>query len=206
MKKLSIITLKKDGIITDFAEARNRELARADAEWVFFVDSDETVTDKLQREIESVIDRTDCVAYTVRRTDTFLGRSLLHGENGSLRLVRLARKGVGKWKRPVHEVWEVNGRIGELHEPLLHEPHTSVSGFLDKINRYSSLEAQYRFRLGIHPTLVHIALFPAAKWVKNYLFLQGFRDGTPGMIMAVMMSLHSFLTWTKLYLLWHEKK
>lgn len=205
-KNLTIITLNTPGI-TDFAAARNAELAKAKTDWVLFLDADETLTPELETEIASILNLESSIysAYSIPRLDTFLGRELRHGEPGHTRLVRLARKDFGHWVRPVHEVWQGHGRVGELQNPLLHRSHPTITAFLDKINRYSSLEAEYRHSQGIKSSLFKIALYPIAKFKWNYLFKLGFLDGVPGTIMAIMMSFHSYLTWTKLYLLWHKK-
>ena len=218
-KSLTIITLNTPGI-TDFAAARNGELAKAktparsasstaDAggDWVLFLDADETLSPELEAEIASILNLEPSIysAYSIPRLDTFLGRELRHGEPGHTRLVRLARKDFGHWVRPVHEVWQGHGRVGQLQNPLLHRSHPTISAFLDKINRYSTLEAEYRHSQGIKSSLFKIALYPIAKFKWNYLFKLGFLDGVPGTIMAIMMSFHSYLTWTKLYLLWHKK-
>ncbi len=205
MNKLTIITLNAPDI-TDFAAARNAELAKAKTEWVLFLDSDETLTPDLEQEITNIcrLESNIYSAYSIPRLDTFLGSELHYGEPGHAKFVRLAKKDYGKWERPVHEVWVGTGIVGTLHNPLLHTSHPTISSFLDKIDRYSTLESQYRFQQGIKSSLWKIAVYPIAKFKYNYLLRQGFRDGVPGAIMAMMMSFHSFLTWTKLYLLWHK--
>lgn len=204
MQKLSIITLSEQNI-TDFASARNKAIDGADSEWVLFVDSDEKITPSLKTEVLEAIESNEYVAYYVKRLDTFLGRELHHGETGGAKFVRLARKSYGKWVRPVHETWVGSGKVGRLKSPLLHESHQSITSFLDKINLYSTLDAQYRFEQGIKSSIFKIWMYPFAKFKINYFFKLGFLDGTPGTIMAIMMSFHSYLTWTKLYLLWHKK-
>ncbi len=204
MQNLTVITLNEPDI-TDFAATRNRELAKVKTDWVLFVDADEVVTPELEKEIEQAIKSNTCVAYYIPRRDTFLGRKLRHGETGNAKFIRLARANFGKWVRPVHEVWVGKGRVGELQHPLLHTPHTTITSFLEKINRYSTLEASYRYKQGQKSSLFHIAVFPIAKFKYHYLVRRGFLDGVPGLIMAMMMSFHSYLTWTKLYLLWHKK-
>lgn len=204
---LSIITLNQEHI-TDFAAARNSELAKAKTEWVLFIDTDEKITEELKAEILTTInDPSSSVysAYYIPRLDTFLGRVLRHGETGDAKFIRLSRRDFGTWQRPVHEVWMGSGRVGNLHSPILHRPHDSISSFLEKINSYSSIEAKYRFEQGIKSSLWKIVIYPLAKFKWNYFFKLGFLDGTPGAIMAIMMSFHSYLTWTKLYLLWHKK-
>ncbi len=204
MKNLTVITLNQSNI-TDFASARNLELAKAKTKWVLFLDSDETMSHELEKEIESAIQADQFDAYLIPRLDTFLGRELRHGEPGHTRLIRLAKADFGRWVRPVHEVWQGRGRVGHLKAPILHHSHTTIASFLDKINNYSSLDAKYRYQSGVHSNLFKIGIYPFAKFVWNYIFLLGFLDGVPGIIMAIMMSFHSYLTWTKLYLLWHKK-
>lgn len=203
MAQVTYIHLTEDNI-SDFAEARNEALFRAPTEWVMFVDNDEEVTPELRAEIEKAVisDRYD--AYEVERIDTFLGRRLAYGETAHARFIRLGRRTAGTWVRPVHEVWKIEGTVGKLTHPLYHTPHATMGSFLSKINRYSTLEAEYRYSKGSISTLIYIVVFPVAKFLKNYIWLQGYRDGVPGIIMAIMMSFHSFLTWSKLYILWHK--
>ena len=205
-KNLTIITLNTPGIV-DFAAARNVELAKAKTDWVLFLDYDETMSKELEHEITSILNLESNIysAYSVPRLDTFLGRELHHGEPGNTRLIRLAKKDFGLLERPVHEVWVGTGKVGTLQNPLLHHSHESINSFLDKINKYSELEADYRYSQGIRSSLWKITVYPIAKFKWNYLVRLGFLDGVPGIIMAIMMSFHSYLTWTKLYLLWHKK-
>lgn len=204
MTDLTIITLNKKDI-TDFATARNEELFNAKTGWVLFVDSDEKITLKLKEEILKAIESKEYDAYYISRIDTFMGRVLKHGETGNAKFIRLARKDYGKWVRPVHEVWVGKGKVGTLTTSLLHESHTTISSFLEKINLYSTIDANYRFKQGIKSSMWKIWLYPFAKFKYNYFVRLGFLDGTPGAIMAIMMSFHSYLTWTKLYLLWQNK-
>ncbi|PIS18061.1 hypothetical protein COT54_01325, partial [Candidatus Collierbacteria bacterium CG09_land_8_20_14_0_10_46_12] len=159
---LTIITLNSPGI-TDFAMARNALLAKAKTPWVLFLDSDETLSSALESEIDLAINHepsTIYSAFAIPRLDTFLGRELKHGETGSAQFVRLARRDYGLWIRPVHEVLVPVGarhgspaKIGVLKNPILHTPHPTIASFLDKINLYSTLEADYRFKQGIKSSL-----------------------------------------------------
>ena len=199
---LTIITLNTPEI-HDYAKARNEALAKAKTEWVLFVDSDEVITQALENEINDTLRHSfnNYDAYYLSRQVTFFNRILKYGETGNAKFIRLAKKSFGRWVHPVHEVWVGRGRVGELKNPLLHNAHPTVSSFLRKVNRYSTLEAHYRKSQGRSSSLLKIATYPLAKFQLNYIFKLGFLDGVPGLIMAIMMSLHSYLTWTKLYLL-----
>ncbi len=184
-----------------FADQRNFALEKARYPWVLFIDSDEVVPKALAQEVTNACVRGIHDGYYLRRQDYFYGKPLRYGETSSVRLLRLARKDTGKWKHPVHEVWDINGTVGDLHSPLQHYPHASVAEFLTKVNRYSTIRAHALFDQSAAFRWYDVVLYPLAKFVNNYLFLQGFRDGMRGAIYAWMMSFHSFLVRAKL---WHR--
>lgn len=204
----------------DFAAQRNFGLSKAKNNWVLFVDSDEVVTAQLMHEITHIVqksrttklrhgvslssDEDTLVGYLLKRRDYMFGRWLKHGETAKVKLLRLARKNAGKWIRPVHEVWEVKGPTGELVHPLLHYPHQNVAQFLDEINQYSTLNAQYLYSKGNHVSWWQIIAYPKLKFFLSYIWYLGFLDRTAGMVVALMMSFHSFLTRAKLWKLWDK--
>lgn len=180
----------------NFAAQRNFGLKQVRTDWVLFIDSDEIVTPPLAREIKSTITTSIYSAYSLRRLDIFLGKKLRFGETGHINLLRLARINAGRWHRPVHEIWRIKGSVGQLKSPLYHSPHPTLAGFFNKINHYTDIEAGYRRR---QFDLFELIFYPPGKFFYNYFIKLGFLDGIPGLIMAVMMSLHSLLVRIKLY-------
>ncbi|QQG40489.1 MAG: glycosyltransferase family 2 protein [Candidatus Levyibacteriota bacterium] len=192
----------------NFSEARNYGLEQTKGEWVLFVDADERISDSLAFEIGSMLTMQAVDAYDafyIRRIDTIWGRQLLHGENGMVKFIRLAKKTKGEWKGAVHETWQIKGRVGQLKNPLYHYPHQTVSEFLTEINYYTTIRAQelYKKRVKVH--VWDIILYPKAKFFVNYVLKRGFLDGMPGLVVAILMSFHSYLVRGKLWLLWQKK-
>lgn len=184
----------------DFAEQRNFALSEARGEWVFFVDSDEVVTPQLGREIKEALKASENPynGYYFHRIDWWGGRWLRHGETGNVKLLRLAKKDMGRWARPIHEEWRVNGPLSEFANPLEHYPHPDVAQFLAEINQYSTLNARFLKSQGIVEPAWYVVGKPLAKFFMNFIVRRGFLDGTQGAIYAIMMSFHSFLVRAKL--------
>ncbi len=193
----------------DFAAQRNFGLSKAKGPWVLFVDSDEIVTKELAEEIQMAISNQPSAigrdGYYLKRIDYMWGRELRHGETANVKLLRLAKKDAGCWIRPVHEVWMVKGRTGELTSPLHHYPHSNVAQFLEDVNTYSTRNAQYLYSQKVRVHWFEIPAYPVAKFFRNYFFSLGFLDGTAGVVIALMMSFHSFLTRAKLYQAWNTR-
>jgi len=187
----------------NFSAQRNFGLSKAKGEWVLFVDADEEVSENLRKEILiqlSLPSVKDVDGFYFKRKDFFLGRWLNHGETASVRLLRLGRRGKGIWKGSVDETWEIKGKTKSLSNPLLHYSHSSLVEFLNSLNRYSSLNAKQNFEN--NRKLSFFDWFkPLGKFVFNYFFKLGFLDGIRGLMMAALMSFHSFLVRGKQYLL-----
>lgn len=191
----------------NFSSQRNFGLEKASGEWVLFIDADERVSsllrDKIIQSTSQQINQYD--GFYLKRCDVMWGKKLEHGETASIKLLRLARKNSGQWEGKVHEVWKVKGRVGELRYPLLHYPHQTVTEFLEEINFYTDLRAQELYMQSIHVYWISIVLYPVGKFIYNYIIRLGFLDGLTGLVIAIMMSFHSFLTRGKLWLLWQKR-
>lgn len=186
----------------NFANQRNFGLQKAQSEWVLFLDADEIVSDTLAAEILDLKSKTpDVDGFYVRRIDSIWGRKLNYGETGNIKFLRLAKKDAGRWQGKVHEKWEIDGKVGQLNNPIIHYPHQNVAQFLIDINFYTSLRAQ---ELNSRKVNVHwwsIIFYPKLKFFVNYFLKRGFLDGIPGFIVATFMSFHSFLVRGKLWLM-----
>ena len=196
--KLKQLRIIKDDTTDDFASLRNSALKHAKNDWVLFIDADEEVPDKLQKEILNSIQNPQADGYYLSRRDFFLGRWLKFGETGNMKLLKLGRKKVGKWTRPVHEEWQIESTT-TLNSYLNHYPHPTIAEFLSRIHRWSTIDAEVFYQQGGRANFLKIILYPIGKFFINYIVRLGFLDGMPGLIMALMMSFHSFLTRAKLY-------
>lgn len=204
-RQAQTIKIFKRHLNADFAGQRNFGLEKARGDWIFFVDADEEISKELHQEIHKIIQNpaiaVNCMGYYLKRKDYFGGRWLKYGETANVRFIRLARKGSGKWEGTVHEEWRVEGELLEFKNHLLHYPHQTVSEFLKDVNYYTDIVVQCWKGQGKRMSAWEILLYPLGKFIHNYVFRSGFRDGTAGFIMAAFMSFHSFLARSKYWLL-----
>lgn len=194
-KLITFITLKKPRII-DFSQARQQLLKPVTTPWAFFLDSDETITPALLQEINSAVKHKQ-YNYAVKRSDWFLGQKLTYGESGKNRFVRLVQPKSGTWQGQVHEKFISSLPVKTLVNPLLHRQNISVRRFIHRLNYYSSLRSVEL--AGDNFNLLKLLFFPGFKFIYNYFFRLGFKDGFPGLALAFLMSLHSLMVRVKVY-------
>lgn len=196
-KDLSVNIFKHD-LNDNFSAQRKFGLSKSKNDWILWLDADE----KPSREMLDFINHFNFPkhqAFAFKRQDIFLNHRLKHGETSKNNFTRLFNKTEGAFKRPVHEIWQTNNCVIKTGLNILHYPHFTITSLLKKINFYTDIRAQELYQDKHRTSIFQIIAYPMAKFLKNYIFLLGFLDGTAGIIFALFMSLHSFLVRAKLW-------
>jgi hypothetical protein len=152
-------------------------------DWVLSVDADERVSPELRSSIEKALSGSAFRAYEMARCNRFMGRWLRHGEGYPDWILRLFDRRVANWSEdPVHEKVLTEVEVGRLDGDLLHESAETLHSYLEKQNRYTSLQAEVLYRNGGRPSLFKLVFSPLARFLKFYLLRRGFLDGVPGLV------------------------
>jgi len=201
---LEICRAYTDKIFTDpwrgFSDHKNLALDRAAHEWVLSLDADERVTPELAAEIRATLEAPGADGYTIPRRNYFVGRWIRHGGWYPDRTIRLFRRGTGRFHpRAVHEAVQVEGAVGHLTQPFDHFTYRSLSAYLQRMDRYSTLAADELWREGRRARIMDLSLRPLVTFLRMYLYQAGFRDGTPGLILAGLYAAQTVAKYAKLW-------
>ncbi|HXV14706.1 MAG TPA: glycosyltransferase family 2 protein [Candidatus Krumholzibacteria bacterium] len=182
-----------------FAQQRRFGLSQARHEWVFVVDSDEEVTPELARAVAEAVrsDRAP-VGYRIRRRNQFLGRWMEVGPWARDTQLRLFRKGaVSVIDASVHESYRVEGRVGVLSAPLNHYAHPTIAESVQRLNRYTTLEARDRASRRRVRALDPLVL-PAGVFFKYYVAKGCWRAGVEGFLLAAITAMYKAVLYVKI--------
>jgi glycosyltransferase involved in cell wall biosynthesis len=178
------------------------------APWIMFVDADEEVSSELAEEIREQIDEnaegTD--GFFVNRRTYYLDRWIRHGgwyPDGEIRLYRRDR---GRWEGGLHAKVVVDGKVRALKHEYLHYNYRDISDQIQTIDRYSSVAAQDLSQSGEKFSFLKLLFNPPFRFIKEYFFKLGFRDGLPGLIIVVSTMYYVFIKYAKLWELTKIKK
>jgi glycosyltransferase involved in cell wall biosynthesis len=165
--------------------------AKASHDWVFYVDADEAVTDELSREIRAVCSGSpQRNGYFLSRKTIFLGRWIRGSGWYPGYVLRLFNKKHVSFPARIHEDITVNGSSGCLKNPLIHYTCEDLAEYIDKVNRYTTISARQAFESGVRIRrsnfVQRVLLLPAAYAVQRFFFMAGFRDGSRGVLIALL--------------------
>jgi len=171
----------------------------ASHDWVLCVDADERVSPELRESILAELKAPRGFAYTMPRRNRFLGRWLKHGEGYPDWSTRLFHRAHARWgNEPVHEKVISDGRLLRLSGDLLHDSAETLEKYLDKQNRYTSLQAQSLHAAGRRASALQLILSPLLRFIKYYVLRLGFLDGVPGLVHIAIGCVNSFNKYAKL--------
>ncbi len=184
-----------------FAAQRRRAIGMARTEWAMFLDADEALDKGLQEALPSFSPSPEIDGFYLRRRNYFLGRPMEHARwegDWQLRLFRCGSASVPEVQ--VHEGVKVDGKTSRL-APGTIEHHTApdIYRYLEKLNRYSSLEARQKLVAGRRAGPAKMVFDLLSEFWKVYVHHQGWREGWRGYALAHLTALYKFITDAKLW-------
>lgn len=178
-----------------FAAQKNLAIEKCTSDYILSLDADEEVTPELAAEIRSELNEKPSVGYFINRRNIFLGRWMRYGGYYPDPKLRLFARGTARCaSRPVHEDLEMipPKKAGErLREDLIHHAYPTLAGYIEHMNRYSSLGADaavQKVRRGF--SIINIVLRPIATFIYNYFLRLGFLDGREGLLLHLYHSVY----------------
>ena len=204
-------------------------------DWVFILDADEAILPELREELEAIARRPASEAsaegYYVNRYFIFLGKRIRHcGYYPSWNL-RFFRRGRARYEeREVHEHMVVDGRVAYLKGHMEHYDRRGLEVYMDKHNKYSTLEAREIVRVmrggesgaGLdakpfgnslqrrrwikHVVYPRLPAKGLARFLYMYVFRLGVLDGLTGLRFSLFISAYEMLIGLKIIELQQEER
>jgi glycosyltransferase involved in cell wall biosynthesis len=172
-----------------YAAQKNYAIDLCTQPWVLSLDADEEIGAGLADEIRSVLGDPDALnGYWISRKHLFLNRWIRFGGFYPDPYMRLFRSGqafvTGTDFRDHIELKKgVSQQTGRFKSALVHYAHPTLSHYLGRMNRYSSLAAETSVGKGYCGfSISDIVLRPFVNFIYNYFFRLGFLDGREGLL------------------------
>lgn len=157
-------------------------------DWIFCVDSDESVDETLAASIRRVMEEGLADAGAVNRKVYYRDRPLNHAWQPERR-VRLVRRGRYQWGGldPHDALQPIDSRATRevrLDGTLRHDSIATFAEFLVKQASHARTMAQSLHQQGRKGSVVRLVTSPVGAFVKQIVLKQSWRDGWPGWLAA----------------------
>ncbi|WP_418179811.1 glycosyltransferase family 2 protein [Aliarcobacter lanthieri] len=194
------------GEFKGFGWTKNKASSFALNDWILVIDTDEVVDDKLLNELKNrKLDNK--TVYKLNFKAFYKDIQVKYCGWNNQKIKRLFNKKITSYNsNDVHEdIITNNLKIEELQGNVEHYSYHTISEFIIKADRYSTLFAQNN--VGKKSSSPAKAFFNGLySFIKTYIFKQGFRDGYIGLIIAFSHMVTNFYKYIKLYELNLEEK
>jgi glycosyltransferase involved in cell wall biosynthesis len=205
-----------------------------DTPWVLLLDAVEAVPEPLWEEISRVVREPDALdAYLITKGFHFLGRRIRRGgfshsavllfRTGRARFERLFEDEASGLDMEIHERVVVEGRIGRLETPLIHEDFKGLEVYLSRHNKYSTWEAGVRYqylttgrygedtsiprlfgnsqerRRFLKALIIRLPFEPQLWFLYHYVFRLGFLEGRTGFLASQIRASYIAQTRAQIY-------
>lgn len=192
--------------------ARNFALSKATQPWILVLDADEEVPPALAERITMLTSETTAtpapadadpvVCYLLARHNLVLGHWLNYTGWWPDYQVRLFRKGTVSWEVGVHRMPDITGRAVELPATpelaLRHANYLTVSSYLQRLDRYTSLTAQEQVAEAAKTVGQQTAMSVfSTEFLRRFFGREGWRDGHIGLSMSLLQATYELSTFLK---------
>ena len=186
------------GEFIGFGPSKNKAAGFAKNDWILSLDADEVLSKNFIQNLQQTTLDKNCI-YSILRENFYQSTKIKHcwGKDIIPRIYN--RNNTAFTDKEVHESIIAEGlHTQAINGVIKHYPYTTISDFIIKLDRYSTLYAKDNAGKKTSSPLkalinAHFAFF------KTYFLKKGFLDGYPGLLIAFSHMATTFYKHMKLY-------
>ena len=169
--------------LDNFSAQRNFALTKVEADWVFFIDSDERFTPELVERVREFISGPP-QAGAVKRVNYAFGKRHRFGQLAPDMATRLFPKDRVRWVGLVHEFPETDLLVRPIGGFLRHYTYDDWKKYMDKLVKYARLWADGEHNKRREPSMFRAFGHAFFSFVKTFVFKLGFLEGPLGWVLC----------------------
>jgi len=183
-------------------DQKNKAVSLASHPYILSLDADEELSSGLQQSILRVKQQHSAQAYSMNRLNNFCGQWIKHTGWYPDRKLRLWHRDSGAWggTNPHDKVVLQKGVITHhLSGDILHFTYQSEAGFDLQSDKFARIAGEAMYKQGKNPGIIPPIWRAVFRFIRDYLFKQGFRDGRAGFIISRGNARYTYLKYALLH-------
>lgn len=188
--------------------ARNFAISKAKNDWVLIVDADEEVPSSLAEKLQNLIDESEPAAYvSLPRKNMIFGKWIKESMWWPDYNIRFFNRNNVSWNDKIHSKPQTKGKELLLDPDekyaLVHHHYTSISQFIQRMDRYTNFQAKDLLDEGYKFVWVDVLKKPLSEFLSRFFAHQGYKDGLHGLILALLQGFSFLIVYLKV---WEQKE
>jgi len=182
-----------------YGAQKNRVAELATSDWIFSLDADERVGERLARAVTDLADEPAFHAFRFRRRNYFADSAIRRWPWSSDETVRLYDRRHARFsERSVHESVLCDGAVGSLPGVLEHFSYAGWGDYGARQLRYASLGAEEAAGRGRRPRAGDLSVRPAVTFLRHWLGRGYVLGGALGWRLSVAAARGTYLKYRNL--------
>ncbi|MGB6720452.1 MAG: glycosyltransferase family 2 protein [Terracidiphilus sp.] len=186
--------------------ARALALERATGDWILLLDADEMIPFPLSKVLLEVTRSGNVDAVGMPMLHYFFGSPVMHTNCGPIKgaKIRFFRKGQMRASPAIHKGLQLvpGSRLLKLdYGPgiaMIHFAYLDCQDFMEKLDRYTSIEATQALERGERSTPLGALAKAAREFAARYIYGRGFQDGWRGFYISLFYTFYWIVAAAKL--------
>jgi len=190
--------------LTNYVEpARNFALRCAQGKHVLVIDADETLTESLAGQLKRIARQNEVDYVEIPRKNIIFGKWILHSRWWPDYNMRFFKRGKVSWSDKIHVPPETQGLGRKLEaeekSALIHYHYETISQFIERLNRYSTIQAENLAAGGYKFIWSDLIRKPVEEFLSRFFAGQGYKDGLHGLVLATLQAFSEFVLYLKVW-------
>lgn len=202
-KKLGakVIFHKRTGYVEP---ARNFALSKAEHEWILILDADEEIPQGLIDKLKDITSKPGVTTHIeIPRKNIIFGHWMKASMWWPDYHIRFFKAGSVIWGNKIHSKPKAEGQGLKLPKDerwaIVHHHYDSVSQYLERMNRYSSIQARDLKKEGYQFNWQDIITKPLSEFLGRFFANRGFEDGLHGLALSLLQALSFLVVYLKVW-------
>lgn len=184
--------------------ARNFAVSKSQNDWVLVLDPDEEIPPSLADKLKQIASETNVTIFVdLPRKNIIFDKWIKTAMWWPDYNPRFFKKGNVSWSEKIHEKPKTLGQgislPAEERYAIVHHHYESISQYLEKLNRYTSIQAKNLVTSGYKFEWKDLISKPLGEFLSRYFALRGFEDGLHGLSLALLQAFSHLIMYLKVW-------
>lgn len=183
---------------------RNLPISKAAGDWILILDADEEIPDSLATKLREISSNDSVISFVEIPRKNMIFDKWIKGSNWwPDNNIRFFKKGSVVWNDQIHSRPKTEGQGLTLPASeefaIIHHHYVSIGQYIDRLNRYSGVQAHELVKAGYKFDWVDLIKAPVSEFLSRYFAHKGYEDGIHGLGLALLQAFSFVVVYLKVW-------